>query len=1038
MMKKLLDSKNGLTYLLLMVLTLAMSFVHGQGTETISGVVKDYSNGDALPGVNVLIRGTNNGTVTDIDGRYTLSVPSDDNNIVLIFSFVGYVSEEVMVNGQSTINVDLSLDLISLQEVVVVGYGEKSKETLTGSVSSVEGKEFVKSPQPNLSSSFAGRVPGVIALNRSGEPGFDDATLRIRGVSTPGENNPLVVIDGVANRLGGLNRLDPNDIESISVLKDASAAIYGSQAANGVILVTTKRGTKGKPVFSFSFNQGFVKPVTLPDMADAPTYARILNEINFYRNPGGGMNQIYSEEEIARFGDGSDPDNYPNTDWVGASIRNFTLQDTENLSVRGGGEKVSYFASLGRVHQESIYEGGITEYNQLSLRTNLDLQLTDNLSAQLDVTARQEDRLFPTSGAGDIFRAIYRTYPTIPTRYSNGLPSPGVESGTNPLVLVTDVPGTDEQPTTILNTLLSMEYKLPFFEAISLKGFYAEDRSFARRKEFSKPYIVYQINNSTDPPTFDEVIGAPDSGTPELFERQNNQSLKTANFSINFKKEFGKHFVQAFVAYEQQEDDRNEFEAFRSGFLSTQIPEFNQGGAQPEQSSNDGFSERFTRRQYFGRVSYDYDQKYLAEAQFRYDGSSRFADGNRFGFFPSISLGWRITEESWFDVQAINNLKLRGSFGLLGNDRVDPFQYLNSFTLRPTDYVSSDQSPIPIFIINQLANPSITWETAQKLDLGLEMNFFQHFGLEFAYFRETREDLLTARQGSLPLVTGIVNERDLSSIIPQENIGEVRNEGFEVLANYNQSFSKVNVFASANLTYNRNEVVFLDDAEGVPDYQLRKGKPLDAELLYEAIGIFREQDDLDNNPTLPGQQLGDLIYRDVNEDGVIDDLDRVRQDLSNVPQIVYGVTLGASYKNFDVSILLQGQARSAQYVLAESGEVGNFFSSWADNRWSPSSPDGTFPRVDVRSSSSINGGLNRNDFWLQNTSFLRLKNVELGYNIPASVLNRIGFQSIRVYANGFNLATFTDVEDIDPEGSSGNGQFYPQQKIFNVGLNVKF
>lgn len=1037
-MKKLLDSKNGLTYLLLMVLTLAMSFVHGQGTETISGVVKDYSNGDALPGVNVLIRGTNNGTVTDIDGRYTLSVPSDDNNIVLIFSFVGYVSEEVMVNGQSTINVDLSLDLISLQEVVVVGYGEKSKETLTGSVSSVEGKEFVKSPQPNLSSSFAGRVPGVIALNRSGEPGFDDATLRIRGVSTPGENNPLVVIDGVANRLGGLNRLDPNDIESISVLKDASAAIYGSQAANGVILVTTKRGTKGKPVFSFSFNQGFVKPVTLPDMADAPTYARILNEINFYRNPGGGMNQIYSEEEIARFGDGSDPDNYPNTDWVGASIRNFTLQDTENLSVRGGGEKVSYFASLGRVHQESIYEGGITEYNQLSLRTNLDLQLTDNLSAQLDVTARQEDRLFPTSGAGDIFRAIYRTYPTIPTRYSNGLPSPGVESGTNPLVLVTDVPGTDEQPTTILNTLLSMEYKLPFFEAISLKGFYAEDRSFARRKEFSKPYIVYQINNSTDPPTFDEVIGAPDSGTPELFERQNNQSLKTANFSINFKKEFGKHFVQAFVAYEQQEDDRNEFEAFRSGFLSTQIPEFNQGGAQPEQSSNDGFSERFTRRQYFGRVSYDYDQKYLAEAQFRYDGSSRFADGNRFGFFPSISLGWRITEESWFDVQAINNLKLRGSFGLLGNDRVDPFQYLNSFTLRPTDYVSSDQSPIPIFIINQLANPSITWETAQKLDLGLEMNFFQHFGLEFAYFRETREDLLTARQGSLPLVTGIVNERDLSSIIPQENIGEVRNEGFEVLANYNQSFSKVNVFASANLTYNRNEVVFLDDAEGVPDYQLRKGKPLDAELLYEAIGIFREQDDLDNNPTLPGQQLGDLIYRDVNEDGVIDDLDRVRQDLSNVPQIVYGVTLGASYKNFDVSILLQGQARSAQYVLAESGEVGNFFSSWADNRWSPSSPDGTFPRVDVRSSSSINGGLNRNDFWLQNTSFLRLKNVELGYNIPASVLNRIGFQSIRVYANGFNLATFTDVEDIDPEGSSGNGQFYPQQKIFNVGLNVKF
>ena len=600
------------------------------------------------------------------------------------------------------------------------------------------------------------------------------------------------------------------------------------------------------------------------------------------------------------------------------------------------------------------------------------------------------------------------------------------------------MPGTDEQPTTILNTLLSFEYKLPFFQALSLKGFYAEDRSFAKRKEFSKPYIVYQINNSTDPPTFDEVIGGPDTRTPELIEKQTNRSLKTANFSIHFEKEFGKHFTRAFIAYEQQEDDMNEFEAFRSGFLSTQIPEFNQGGAEPEQSTNDGFSERFTRRQYFGRVSYDYDQKYLVEAQFRYDGSSRFAEGNRFGFFPSISAGWRISEEPWFNLEAINNLKLRGSFGLLGNDRVDAFQYLNSFTLRPTDYISSDQTPIPIFIINQLANPSITWETAQKLDLGLEVDFFKHFSLELAYFREVREDLLTARQGSLPLVTGIVNERDVSSIIPQENIGEVKNQGIEALVNYNQNFSEVQLFASANFTYNRNEVVFLDDAEGVPDYQLRKGKTLDAELLYKATGIFRTQEDLDNNPTLPGQQLGDLIYRDVNDDGVIDDLDRVRQNLSAVPQIIYGVTLGASYRNFDFSILLQGQARSVQHVLAESGEVGNFFSSWADNRWSPDNPNGSFPRVDVRNSSSINGGLNRNDFWLENTSFMRIKNLELGYSIPGSLLNDIGFQSLRVYVSGFNLFTFTGVEDIDPEGDSGNGQFYPQQRIFNVGLNVKF
>ncbi|MDN5217253.1 TonB-dependent receptor [Fulvivirgaceae bacterium BMA12] len=1017
-------------------LLISVPIAHSQETSgTITGVVKDLSTGEALPGVNVLVKNSSTGTITDNDGKYTLTAAKD---AVLVFSFIGYISEEIQVGGRSVLDITLSPDLISLQEIVVVGYGKQSKETLTGSISSVKGKELVRSPQPNLSSSFAGRVPGVIALNRSGEPGVDGATLRIRGISTPGNNNPLVVIDGVANRLGGLERLDPNDIESISVLKDASAAIYGSQAANGVILVTTKRGQKGKPVFSFSYNQGFVKPTTLPDMADAPTYARIINEINYYRNPNGGMNQIYSEDEIALFRNGSDPDNYPNSNWVDASIRNVALQDTENLSVRGGGEKMAYFVSLGRVHQESIYEGGITEFDQVSFRTNLDLDLTEHLKVGLDVSARREERLFPTTGAGGIFRAVYRTYPTIPIRYANGLPSPGVESGANPLVLVSDLPGTDRQPSTILNTMLNFEYKLPFFESLSLKGFYAEDRTFGKTKKFSVPFTVYQINNSTNPPTFDEVIGGPDSGTPELFQQQTNQLLKTANISINFEKGFDKHFVKAFVAYEQQEDDWDRFDAFRSGFLSAEIPEFNLGGGEPEQSSNSGFSRKFTRRNYFGRISYDYDQKYLAEVQFRYDGSSRFADGNRFGFFPSVSLGWRISEESWFDVAAINNLKLRGSYGELGNDRVDAFQYLNSFQLRPTDYISSTQTPLPIFIINQLANPSITWETARKLDIGLEMDLFKHFSIELDYFSETREDLLTARQGSLPLVSGIVNERGAPSIIPQENIGEVENKGFEALVNYQQEFGDVQLFATANFTYNKNKVVFLDDAEGAPDYQLRKGRPLGSELLYEATGLFKTQEDLDNNPTLPGQQLGDLMYRDVDGDGEITALDRVRQDITNVPQMIYGVTLGGSYKNFDLTVLLQGQGRSVQYVLAESGEVGNFFSSWADNRWSPDNPDGTYPRVDVRTSSSINGGLNRNDFWLQNTSFLRIKNVELGYNISGDLLGKVGFQSARIYVSGFNVATFTKAEDVDPEGDSGNGQFYPQQKIFNVGVNVKF
>ncbi len=1004
------------------------------GSITVRGTVKD-DEGQPLPGATILEKGTQNGTAADAEGSYELKV---NENATLIVSFIGYETMELEVGGRSQLDVSLALDIESLKEVVVVGYGKQSKETLTGSISSVKGKEFVKSPQPNLSSSFTGRVPGVIALNRSGEPGYDDAILRIRGMSTPGDNNPLIVVDGVANRLGGLNRIDPNDVESISVLKDASAAIYGSQAANGVIIVTTKRGSKSKPTFSFTFNQGFVKPTVLPDMADAPTYAKILNEINYYRNPSGGMNQIYSDSEIDKFTNGSDPNNYPNTDWVGESIRKVAYQDMQNLSVGGGSDRASYYASLGRIHQEGIFQGGITNYDQISIRSNIDLNITDNLKVGFDISGRQEDRLFPTTGAGSIFRSIYRSYPTVPARYTNGLPSPGIENGANPVVIVTDKPGTDDWTTNVVNTLLNFEYKLPFLESVKLKGFYSEDRIFEFRKTFRTPFNVYQIDNGTNPASYNELTYGTGSGAPELTQSQGNKALTTYNFSINFEKYFNKHYLAAFIAYEQQKDQYYFFDAFRSGFLSDQIPEFNLGGGEPTQSSNSGYSQTFTRRNLFGRLSYDFNQKFLLEAQFRYDGSSRFADGSRYGFFPSISGGWRISEEPWFQVNAINNLKLRASYGSLGNDRVDPFQYLNSYQLRGKDYISSSLQTLPIFIINQLANPSITWETAKKLDIGLEANFLEVFSIELDYFHEQRNDLLTARQGSLPLVSGIVNEYGNPSIIPQENIGEVKNAGFEGMLSYNQTFGEVNVFASVNGTYAKNEVIFLDDAEGIPDYQLRKGKPLNSYLVYKTIGIFKTAEDLSNHVTLPGNQLGDLIYEDVDGDGAITELDRVRIDESNVPQVVYGITLGANFKGFDVSLLLQGQAKAVQHITAESGEVGNYFSTWADNRWSPDTPDGTYPRVDVRTSSSINAGLFYNDFWLQNASYLRLKNLEIGYTLPNSLIEKIKMKSVRVYANGFNLLTFTSLTDVDPEGDSGSGQFYPQQKIINLGVNVKF
>nr|WP_314896126.1 TonB-dependent receptor [uncultured Flavobacterium sp.] len=1002
--------------------------------NTIKGRITD-KQGLPLPGATVLVKNSNKSTITDLDGNYTIDASESD---ILVFSYIGFATKEVAVSGQKTINVVLGEDISKLNEIVVVGYGQKSRATLIGAVSTVKGSELVKSPQANVSNSIAGRLSGVIALNRSGEPGEDGSTIRIRGISTTGKNDPLIVIDGIANRLGGLERLNPNDIENVTVLKDASAAIYGSQAANGVILVTTKRGKKGKPELSLSYNKGFTKPANLPQMADSPTYAALINEINYYRNPTGGLNQIYSQSDIQAFASGSNPDKFANTNWIKESIRNFSQQDNESLSVRGGGENVTYYASLGRVSQEGIFKNGINKFEQINLRSNLDIQVTDNLKVGVDLSLRKEDRLFPNSSAGAIFRSIYRTYPTIPARFSNGLPSAGVESGLNPILLPTGIRGTNVQPTTVINTTLNFEYKLPFIQGLALKGFYSEDRNFKATKKFDVPYSVYQINNSTTPATFNEVIAGPSSRGPELYQAQENTSLQTANIRLDFDRHFDKHHVSTFVAYEQQESNFSQFDAFRSGFISSQIPEFNLGGGEPAQSSNSGYSTKFTRQNFFGRVSYDYDKKYLTEIQARYDGSSRFAKDSRFGFFPSLSLGWRMSEEKWFKSKAVSNLKFKATYGLLGNDRIDPFQYLNTYRLRATDFVDNTQTPLPIFILDQLANPNITWETAKKLDLGFEARLFDDFNLEFDYFSEKRGDLLTTRGGSLPFVSGIVNEYGEDSIIPQENIGEVKNQGFEVVLNYNKTIGDFDLYASGNFTYNKNKVVFLDDAAGVPDYQLRKGKPLNADLLYDAVGIFKTQADLDSHPKLAGQQLGDLIYRDVDGNGLINGNDRIRQDLTNIPQIIYGLSLGGNYKQFDFSVLLQGQARSVQYVAAESGEVGNFFSSWADNRWSPNNPNGTYPRADVRTSSSINEGLFRNNFWLQNTSFLRLKNVEIGYTIPENLMTKFGLKSARLYVSGFNLATFTKAKDVDPEGDSTNGQFYPQQQIYNLGINVNF
>lgn len=1016
-------------YLLLTIILALISaeVTYAQNVKAISGQVT--SNEGTLPGVTVVIKGTSTGTATDANGNYSIQAAPGDS---LVFSYIGYLRVTRAITNESVYNVVLVQESIMLQDLVVVGYGTVKKDASTGAITAVKGNVLEKAKTTNFSNAIAGRVSGVVTTTSSGEPGQDGTRLLIRGMSTTGDNSPLIVIDGIANRLGGLERLNTDDIESISVLKDASAAIYGAQAANGVILITTKKGIKGKPMFDFTYNQGFAQPTRLPEMADSYTYSLIINEINYYRNPAGGLRQIYSDEDLQKFADGSDPLNYPNTDWEKETIKPYSLQNKVSFSVRGGSEAVNYFASVAKTNQEGLYKDGILDYDQLNLHTNVDFQITGNFKVGLNLSYRESNRYAPTNDQYTIFRAIYRTYPQIPAYYPGVGPSAGVESGLNPMILVTDDPGTDQNNESVINTLLNFEYKLPFAKAFSFKGFIANDYGYNLRETFSTPYICYSYDKSTG--DYTEVNGGP--VTPELTNSETNNFLQTINLSLNFEKAFGRNNIKTFLSFEQSELTSKWFTAFSKGFLSTQIPVLDMGGSDPLDKWVAGNKDVFRRRNYFGRLSYDFDNKYFAEVQFRYDGSSIFAPGKQYGLFPSASVAWRISEEDWFSKGLIDNLKLRASYGLLGNDRVTPFQYLNSYGYRTNSYVAGG-IPVSTFFVEQLANPDITWEKAQKLDIGMEIRFFKKLSVELDYFHEMRNDLLIPRTGSIPWVSGIVNEYN-GSIIPYENIGKVSNQGIEVQAGFDNTFGNVRFYVNANFTYNKSNVEFMDDPEGIPEYQKQVGMPLGAKLLYQQTGIFRNEADLENYPTLAGNIPGDFIYKDVDNDGQITADDRVREPLSDVPQIIYGLSTGIEYRNFDVVMTLQGQDRVAQYVIPESGEIGNFFSTWADNRWRPTNTNGTYPRVDTRTSSSINGGLYPNNFWLDNTAFLRIRNIEAGYNLPVSAISKLHIEKLRIYANITNLLTLTRVKDYDPEGNSESAQFYPQLRTYNLGINIGF
>ncbi|QNN45165.1 TonB-dependent receptor [Pedobacter roseus] len=1037
----------------------------------VKGKVTDAKG--PIPGVSVKLKGGTATTVTDGSGNFSIKVPED---ATLVFTYVGYVDQEIQVKNQTSINVRLTETNQNLSEVIVVGYGTQKKAVVSGAVASVKGTELAKSSSVNLTNSLAGRLPGVTALQSSGEPGYDGSTIRIRGTNSLGNNNALIVIDGIPNRAGGIERLNPNDIESVSVLKDASAAIYGSQAANGVILITTKLGKSGKPQFSYDFSYGLQQPTRIPKMANSVQYAEILNELNIFGsdlNPnewsaawnsfkttgsylstgGKTINAAYKPDEIRKFGDGSDPLRYPNTDWFKTTFQNWSPQQRHNVQINGGSENVKYLVSLGYLDQDGYYKNSATGYKQYDMRFNLEAKLSKYITTTLGVTAREEDRNFPTVGAGDIFRFLMRGRPTEIAIWPNGQPGRDIEYGYNPVVSTTDLTGYNKDIRDYFQTTGKVEIKIPGVEGLKVTGTAAIDKYSGRQKNWQLPWTLYDWDKKTFQadgvtPVLTGTVRSQYTD-PRLRETAGGQLAINLTGMINYDKKIGDHTIGLMAGVTREKVTNDGFTAFRRYFLSSAIEQL-LAGDEKEQSlgNNPGDPNNLFNRarlSYFGRAGYNYKEKYLAEFLWRVDGSYIFPTARRFGFFPGVSVGWRLSEEQFFkeNVKFVDNLKLRASYGQMGaeayfGDALQEYQYLSLMNFGT--YVFNDLITKSL-TEGKVPNLDFGWEVANNMNIGLDASFLKsRLSLELDYFYNKRTNILISRGSSVPESSGIVDR------LPPVNLGKVNNKGFEFKLSYNDRIGDLNYGVSVNGGYAKNEIIFWDETPGAPEWQRSTGRVTNSWLVYDYDGVFKDQAEVNAN-TLNYSALtsnlrpGDMKFKDINGDGKINADDKIRLDKNGTPTFTGGFNFNLQYKGFDLSVLIQGATGGMQIVgLTESGDIGNFLEWSYQNRWSIDNPSSVNPRLSNRGATyytDSNNALN-NTYWLRSNNYIRLKNVELGYTLPTTLVEKVGLNSVRVYANGLNLATLDKIKIWDPESTNSSGQYYPQARVINFGIKAAF
>jgi TonB-linked SusC/RagA family outer membrane protein len=1053
-MRKFIKSLLAITLFFSATLTFAQ-------TSTVSGTVADATN-VPLIGVSVMVKGTTIGDVTNTDGKYSLQqVPA---NAILVFSYVGYLPQEITVGNKGTIDVALKEDTKNLNEVVVVGYGVQKKETVTGAVSSVKGQDLALTPTANLSNAIAGRLSGVITFQRSGEPGYDGTTIRIRGSNTLGNNDPLVVIDGVAARAGGLERLNPNEIESMSVLKDASAAIYGARAANGVILITTKKGQQSsKPELTYTFNQGWGRPGILPKMSNAAEYAELRNELITNAamvNPNMGTTPTdltlwKTPEEIQKYRDGSDPWRYPNTNWIKETYADWSPQSIHNATLEGGSERFNYFASFGYTYQDGYWRNSANNYKQYDLRINLDGKINDYMKLSLGMMGRQENRNFPSQSAGDILWFTARGRPTDHAYWPNGLPGPAQEYGRNPVVAASNETGYDRDKRYYIQTNATLEISQPWIDGLKLNLTMSYDKYLQQRKLWFQPWYLYNWDGTTvdanNIPVLTKALSYPSTPDPKLNMYSDDQTNMVTGAILHYDRKFGNHGISFLAGTEKDQSDDSYFDAFRRYFLSTSVQEFSAGGDLEKSNGSGDWTKNWIRARmnYFGRIAYNYQEKYLLEFNWREDASYMFPKDTRYGFFPGFLLGYRISEENFWKehFSFIDYLKIRGSWGQLGNDQVwykdklQEYQYLASYYYE-WGYII-DNKDVKGLRISRFQNPNITWERASNTNIGIEMRTLKNrLYLEADYFYNRRSGVLYPRNASVPQTAGLT--------LPAENIGKVDNTGFDFKLEWNDAIGRDFIYRiSVTGGYAKNKIVFWDEAAGAPDWQKSTGHPMGTNLYYIYDGVFKdwnEINDTKNRPNYDGitndSKLvpGDMKFKDVDGDKKITPDDQVRMDKTNEPKWVYGINGAAQWKSFDLNFLLQGAADSWRKVYFDSGDIGNYPQWIYDHHWSVDNPSDKYPRVHERALYYWDGTTaGNNTFWMQNTRYLRLKNIEIGYTLPKHIVDKTQFFSyFRVFANAQNILTFTPCRDIDPETSADNGTSIPMPKIINFGFSVKF